>query len=121
MTMYGHLGHQQNSSAMDIVNINNEAHGHNLTSDHDDGSSDFSCEGSTHDTDSECATDFESNSLGQCGLSACEYGPSVDVYGVNVPGNMFVCTKKDCGWIVCRECRRKGGHKRHKKYMSLVE
>ncbi len=70
---------------------------------------------------SDCTTDFEENSLGECGLSVCEYGPSVNVQGAHIPSHILECTVRDCGWFVCRGCHRKGGHKRHTRHMKLIE
>ncbi len=112
MTMADHLGHEL--TPMDIANINSDSSSQCISnvSDHD---SDGSLDGS------DCATDYENNSLGMCGLSSCEYGPSVDMYGVIIPRQMLKCEVKDCGWVVCRECFKNGGHKRHKGYMTLVK
>ena len=102
MTMADHLGHQL--TPMDIENINSDSSSQCISnvSDHD---SDESLDGS------DCATDYENNSLGMCGLSSCEYGPSVDMYGVIIPRQMLKCEVKDCGWVVCRECFKNGGTK----------
>ena len=85
---------------------------------------DSSYEGTMGD-DSDCATDYECASLGECGLGMCKYGPSVDAEGVNLPSDMYECTmyeytKTDCMWVVCRECHQKGGHKRHNRYLKLT-
>ena len=105
MTMSDHVGRGQNSlsMAMESPNINNNKHGQSMISDHDDHSdelNDSSSEGSIYDTDSNDATDLENNCLGQSGLSICEYGPSVDEDGVNVPRSVLQCTRTECGWIV---------------------
>ncbi len=120
MTMDDHLGHQLTSYSMDTdININNDPHGSMISDDsvqitYSDSDED------TYDTDSSCATDYENNVLGECGLSACEYGPSVNADDAQVPSHMFKCTKLDCMWTVCRECYRNGGHKRHRKYMKSI-
>ena len=120
MSMDNQLSQKLPSYSVDSENKNNNPHGNILSGDSDQ-SSDTESEESMDSTDSSCATDFELYSLGKCGLKSCEYGPSVDGHDVLRPTHMHYCTKMGCGWIVCRECYRNGGHKRHKKYMELLE
>ncbi len=108
MTMDERLGHQLTTyhSQDSINNINNGPPDHSKISDHEDYSDSISGESMDY-IDSDCATDFEDNTLGECGLSACEYGPSVDYHDVHLPSHMLKC--ENCGWVVCRDCYHKGG------------
>ena len=113
----------QSACSVDSDKTNMDPCNYNLISEESevDYGLEYDSDGYMCDIDSDCATDYEGASLGECGLSSCEYGPSVSVEHVQQPSHMFRCQKTDCSWIVCRKCHQNGGHKRHKRYMKLLE
>ncbi len=71
------------------------------------------------DSNTSCASE-DISGLGECGLSICEYGPSVDLTSEK-PSLYWKCSKPECGWTVCEQCYLKGAHKRHKIWLKLTE
>ena len=93
----------------DSINMNPHGDDLSVLSESSDGS----------DTDTSCASG-DIGGLGKCGLSKCEYGPSVDLTS-DKPKQYWKCVKPDCGWTICDGCYLKGAHQRHKRWLELTE